>query len=208
MERTSPDYNDPNFGKKPEDSFLDKYEKTMDTTFNTVNTVYSAGRRIGYVFMGLFFLAVGGGLLVWGIFNYNDRIEELNTFEKTFGTVVDFREVPETENSGVTYAPIITFKDADGKEIRYESNHSSDPPAHKIGEKVGMFYNKKNPKDAFVDSFWGKWWGTIVLAIFVLVTIPIGLWMIFTGFRRNKKVKYEEQEKGNGSQGTSYVNFG
>lgn len=185
----------------------DKYEKTMDTAFNTVNTVYSAGRRIGYVFMGLFFLTVGGGLLVWGIFNYNDRLEELNTFEKTFGTVVDFREVPETDNSGITYAPIITFKDAEGREIRYESNHSSDPPAYDIGEKVGLFYNKKDPQDAFLDSFWGKWWGTITLAACVIVLTPLGLWMIFMGFRRNKKTAYSH-DPGNSSQGTSYVNFG
>ncbi|KXK56197.1 MAG: hypothetical protein UZ05_CHB002000300, partial [Chlorobi bacterium OLB5] len=121
---------------------LDNYEKTIDKTFNTVNSVYSAGRRIGYVLMGLFFLLAGIVLLAAGAYLYKTRIDEAATFSKTTGIVIELREVKENAEVGVTYKPILKYKDKNGKEYIYTSANSSDPPAYNIGEKVDMFYNE------------------------------------------------------------------
>jgi len=110
MERTSPNYNDPNFQKRPEDSTLDKYERGFDKALNAANTIHSVGRKIGYIFMGLFFFLIGGGLLIWGIFNYTDRVKELDTYVKTTGTVVELREVPQRITPVLPTSPSTSLK--------------------------------------------------------------------------------------------------
>lgn len=184
---------------------LDNYEKTIDKTFNTVNTVYSAGRRIGYVLMGLFFLLAGIVLLAAGAYLYKTRIDEAATFSKTTGIVIELREVKENAEVGVTYKPILKYKDKNGKEYIYTSANSSDPPAYNIGEKVDMFYNEADPKEAFIDSFYEKWTGTIALFICGVVVFPIGIWLIFSAFRRNKPSKNISSGSPGGS---SYVSIG
>lgn len=206
MERTSPNYNDPNFNKKPEDTLLDKYEAGLDKTLNAADKVYSVGRKIGYIFMGLFFFLIGGAMTVWGIFNYNDRVDEMNSFEKTIGTVVKMREVPETENSGVTYAPVIDYTDAGGKKFVYESKNSSDPPAYVVGEKVNLRYDKNDSEDVFIDTFWGKWSGTLTIFVFPLVIFPLGIWMLFSAFRRKKSSSVQGTSQN--SSRNSYVSIG
>lgn len=205
MERTSPDYNDPNFQNKTEDNFLDKYEKGFDKAINAANTVHNIGRKIIYIFMGLFFLLIGGAITIWGIFNYNNRLNEMESFEKTTGTVVSMKEVESPDNSGVTYAPVINYSDAKGQKFIYESKHSSDPPAYVVGEKVNLRYNKNKPEDVFIDTFWGKWSGTLTLSIFPFVIFPVGIWMLISAFRKNKssaQVSYSSKNS------RSYINIG
>lgn len=185
---------------------LDNYEKTIDKTFNTVNTVYSAGRRIGYVLMGLFFLLTAIILFAAGVYLYKTRINEAATFTKTTGIVTELREVKGNVDVGTTYKPILKYKDKNGREYIYTSANSSDPPAYDIGEKVEMFYNETNPEEAFINSAWEKWTGTIVLFICAVVMFPIGIWMIFTGFKRNKSSKKTGSDKASGS--SSYVSIG
>jgi hypothetical protein len=185
---------------------LDNYEKTLDKTFNTVNTVYSAGRRIGYVLMGLFFMLISFILIGWGIYSYKDKTENFATYKKTEGTVIRLREVPETENTGITYAPVIKYKDASGKEYTYESKHSSDPPDFNVGEKVQLIYDPADPEEVYVDSFREKWVLTIVLFLCGLIVFPISIWMIFTGFRRNKPSK--NINSGPAGSSSSYVSIG
>ena len=182
-----------------------KYEDAVDKTFNTVNTVYSAGRRIGYVMMGLFFMLISVILFGWGIYSYMDKSANFVNYKKSEGTVIRMREVPPTDNSGETYAPVIKYKDASGKEYTYESKHSSDPPDYKVGEKVQLIYDPADPEEVYVDSFREKWVLTIVLFICGIVVFPISTWMIYTGFRRNKP-SASSNVSTNGS--TSYVSMG
>ena len=72
------------------------------------------------------------------------------------GTVVALKESPATEESGVTYAPVIKY-DADGQAYTFTSNNSSDPPAYKIGQKVDIIYDPAQPSRARVNS-WGELW--------------------------------------------------
>ena len=185
---------------------LDKYDKAFDKTFNTVNTVYSAGRRIGYVLMGLFFMLVSVILFGWGIYSYMNKTENFKTYKSTEGTVTRMRVVPPNDNSGETYAPIFKYKDAAGKEYTYESKHSSDPPDYKVGERVQLIYDPADPEEVYVDSFREKWVLTIVLFICGIVVFPISIWMIYTGFRRNKPSKNSASGQSTGS--SSYVSMG
>lgn len=183
----------------------EKYEDAVDKTFNAVNTVYSAGRRIGYVLMGLVFLVAGIGLAVWGYVNVKNKIDG-SVYVKTEGTVVSMRLVPPTQDAGETWTPTIKFKDRNGKEFTFESNVSSDPPAYQIGEKVELLYPEDRPEDAFINSWIEKWLTPVLLGIAGLVMLCCSIWMIFTAFRREKSSKYNSNSSTDGS--SSYVSMG
>lgn len=204
FEKKGPDYS--TTGNFTDNDPLSKYDRAFDKTFNTVNTVYSAGRRIGYVVMGLFFLLAAVVLFTAGAYLYKTRINEAATFTKTTGTVIELREVKGNAEVGTTYKPILKYKDKNGREYIYNSANSSDPPAYDVGERVEMFYNEANPEEAFINSVWEKWTGTIALFICGVVCFPIGLWMIFTGLRRNKPSKNISSGPASGS--SSYVSIG
>ena len=182
-----------------------KYEDAIDKTFNTVNTVYSAGRRIGYVLMGLVFLVAGIGLAVWGYVNVKNKIDG-SVYIKTEGTVVSMRLVPPTQDAGETWTPTIKFKDKNGKEFTFESNVSSDPPAYQIGEKVELLYPEGRPEDAFINSFMEKWFTPIMLGVGGIIMLLVSIWMIFTAFKREKPSRYNSNSSTDGS--ASYVSMG
>lgn len=202
-EQKSPDYS--TAGSFEQNDPLSKYEKGVDKAINTVNTVYSAGRRIGYVLMGLVFFFAGIGMCVWGYLNVKNKLDG-SVYVKTEGTVVSMRLVPPTQDAGDTWTPTIKFKDQNGKEHTFESNVSSDPPAYHIGEKVELLYPEGRPEDAFINSFMEKWFTPIMLGIAGLIMFIVSIWMIFTGFRREKSTQsYSNSSSGNSS---SYVSIG
>lgn len=182
-----------------------KYEDAVDKTFNTVNTVYSAGRRIGYVLMGLVFLVAGIGLAGWGYVTVKNKLDGTN-YVKTEGTVLSLREVESTENSDVTWVPIIKFTDKSGVEHTFESTVSSDPPAYKVGDKVELLYPEGRPDDVFINSWVEKWLTPVLLGFAGLVMFCCSIWMIFTAFRREKPSKYSSNSSTDGS--ASYVSMG
>lgn len=81
------------------------------------------------------------------------------------------------------------YKDKNGREFIYTSANSSDPPAYDVGEKADMFYNEANPEEVFIDSVWEKWTGTAAFFICAVIIFPIGIWLIYPWFKRNKPAK-------------------
>ena len=69
-----------------------------------------------------------------------------------------------------------------------------------------IIYDPADPEEVYVDSFREKWVLTIVLFICGIVVFPISIWMIYTGFRRNKPSKNSASGQSTGS--SSYVSMG
>lgn len=180
------------------------YEDAIDKTINTVNTAYNTGRRVGYVLMGLFLLLISVVLFAWGAYLYKSRTDATETYIKTEGIVTELRKVKGNADVGITYAPVIKFKDKSGKEYVHESSNSSDPPAYDISEKVEILYNKTDPEEAFINSFGEKWTGIIAFITCGVILFLIGTWMIFTAFRRRKYTSESVSSKGE----TSSVSIG
>lgn len=182
-----------------------KYEDAVDKTFNAVNTVYSAGRRIGYLLMGLVFLAAGIGLSAWGYLNVKNKLDG-SSFVKAEGTVIGLREVKSPEDGGITWTPVIKFTDRSGAERTFESSVSSDPPAYNIGDKVELLYPEGKPEDVFVNSWLEKWFTPLMLGVAGLILFLCSIWMIYTGLRGEKKSRRSTRQSGDGS--ASYVSIG
>lgn len=183
---------------------LENYEKTLDKTIDTVNTVYSLVRRIGYIILSIVFFIAGIALVGWGYMTVKNKLDGTN-FVKAEGTVIRMREVPSNENSGVTWAPVIKFTDRAGKEHTFESTVSSDPPAYKVGEKVEVLYPEGKPEDVFINSFMEKWFTPIMLFFAGIVMLPFSVWMMFKAFRRDKPSSTDQNE---GGSSQTYVSIG
>jgi hypothetical protein len=89
------------------------------------------------------------------------------------GTVVALKESPATQDSGVTYAPVIGYE-VGGRAYTFTSGNSSDPPAYRVGERVEVLYDPGDPTRARIDSWWELWLMPVVLggaAVVVAVVV-------------------------------------
>lgn len=166
-----------------------KVDKTFDTVGRAADNagkVVDTAARVGKGLLGGFFLIVGVGMFIWSVFWFNSRINELDNYVLTTGTVVEMEKSRDDEG-GWVYSPNVSFKDKDGVEHIYNSGHASDPPSYEIGEKVELYYNSTDPEDAFINSFIEKWVLGLALVIVGLVLVPIGIWMIISAFRGDRR---------------------
>lgn len=166
-----------------------KVDKTFDTVGRAADNagkVVDTAARVGKGLLGGFFLLVGIGMFIWSVYWFNSRVNELDTYTLTTGTVVELEKSRDDEG-GWVYSPNVSFKDKNGVEYIYNSGHASDPPSYEIGEKVELYYNSADPGDAFINSFIEKWMLGIVLVIVGLVLVPIGIWLIISAIRGEKR---------------------
>jgi hypothetical protein len=102
------------------------------------------------------------------------------------GTVIALKESPATQDSGVTYYPVIKY-DVGGQTYTFESSNSSDPPAYNVGERVWLRYDPADPHRARIDSWYELWLMPVMLggaALVVAVVINVlAVMSIMRGFK-------------------------
>lgn len=119
------------------------------------------------------FGGVGAAMLVaavyWGL-HTRSFIAQASRAE---GTVIDLVTV--SSNSGSpTYKPVVRFVAADGREQRFASSFSSNPPGYSRGERVQVLYSAANPGEAAIDGFLALWLGPLLVGGIGLVLFSIG----------------------------------
>lgn len=128
----------------------------MEPVIKTINSVDRAWETVkgGCIWVILNLLWIG---LALGAYYYGRTSWQLTREGGTVtGSVVGLKESAATQDSGVTYTPIISYE-VDGRPYTFTSNVSSDPPAYRVGESVDVLYELHNPSRARVDS-WGELW--------------------------------------------------
>jgi len=155
---------------------------------------------------------IGLGLAFWGWNERQNTQEFIAAAETAPGQVVDV--IVKTDSDGdPMYYPEFTFTTAAGENVQVRSNVGSNPPAHRVGDKIEILYDPNQPLNAKVNSFSGVWLlPTILLGIgglFILFGVlglvnallkligiggilGIGAWL----FMRNKK---EQQQHNDGT---------
>jgi hypothetical protein len=89
------------------------------------------------------------------------------------GQVIKLKESAATEDSGITYTPVISYE-VYGQTHVFTSNVSSDPPAYNVGDRVNVVYEVANPAKARIDSWRELWLLPVILGISaVIVAIVI-----------------------------------
>lgn len=137
-------------------------------------TTYNANPKMVKVILlilGIVFTLVGTGLGI-GSFFVNQSEQKLHDrcSKKTTGIIVDYdKHVSSSSKSGssTTYAKVVEYEvKGDTYEITDKVSTSSKP---KIGKKVTVFYNPKDPDEAYIKG------STKVSTILTIVCIPFSL---------------------------------
>jgi hypothetical protein len=116
--------------------------------------------------IGAVFIAIGGGLAYWQYTVIQGKLV-------TEGKVVALDPHQDSEGSTL-YTIIAEFRDTAGNQHTYRSGFSSSNPGYNIGDKIRIFYDRKNPLECGIMSFgyrFGAAWCLIVagLALFLIM---------------------------------------
>lgn len=133
------------------------------------------------------FLIIGLGLLVGTFFLYQNKKEFLDTAVTAKGTVIEL--IASRSDKSTTYKPVVSFTTKDGKQIKYISSVSSNPPSYHEGETVEIFYDPADPYDANINGFASLWLGPLILGIFGIIFFLIGFFIILFGKMKQKKIE-------------------
>lgn len=98
-----------------------------------------------------------------------------------------------TGDHGPVFAPVFTFRDAQGTEYTVYSSTASYPPEHQVGDTVSVLYSPKSPRDAKLDRFFSLWAMPFITGIIASFYLPVGLltWFwprIFQRFRNDSAI--------------------
>lgn len=116
--------------------------------------------------VGLFiFLVVGVIFLVIGLKLYSHQQNFAKTGIATEATVINV--ISHRSSDSVTYRPEVEFKTEAGETIQVIHSTGSNPPSHKVGEKVNIYYAPDNPYEIMIDSAFEK-------VIFPFIFIGLG----------------------------------
>lgn len=100
--------------------------------------------------MGMVFFGVGYyiGYGVWYLETYGVSAK---------GEVVAMESSRDSDGN-ITYSPVVEYETADGRDIRFKSNYSSNPPSYSRGDKVDVLYAEDDPEEnVIIDAGFWNW---------------------------------------------------
>lgn len=136
------------------------------------------------VFKVLFPL-IGLAALMGAWMLYSNARQFVATAVTAEGTVVEL--VRSRSSDSTTYAPRVTFTDAQGRAHAFTSRTSSNPPAYHVGETVRVLYRAESPQQARIDGFFSLWGGALIVGILGSVFALVGLGMVLVPMLRQRR---------------------
>ena len=125
-----------------------------------------SGSQIGH-WVGLGFMSVG--IIMLAVVTYivisNNKFEQRAIPVK--GKVIDFTSHESSDDDGgstTMYAAVFEY-DFNGQTYQHTSSTSSSSPEYDVGEEVEVLVNPLNPNQVLVNTFWEKWFLSVVLGI-------------------------------------------
>ena len=118
-----------------------------------------------------------------GLYEAYKAQHKLNSFVHTQGIVVDNFYSTTNDNGTVSgaYQPVVEFKLADGKSVRFTDGVGSLPPDYEVGSQVDVVYNPQNPKEANINSLKRVWLAPtifIVVGLLPVIIAAVVMWKI------------------------------
>ncbi len=123
--------------------------------------------------IGLVFSIVGLPFLVISIFVGVANYKFIHTADRAQGKVVELISSQDSEGSR-TYRPKVSFQSTNGESHEYISSSGTNPPAHKVGDKVTLYYENSNPDNAKIDSFMDLWFLPAIMGLLGVIFFGIG----------------------------------
>jgi hypothetical protein len=127
------------------------------------------------VFTGIFgvgFPLVGVVLILIGAYLYMSYERARREGVLTSGTVVGMEEWHDED--GPMYAPVVRFTTTDGQVVEFSSSTRSRPAEYGPGDTVQVLYQPGAPRDAEIDTAFGRYAGPAVLVFVGAVLAVVG----------------------------------
>ena len=120
----------------------------------------NVGKLVGGIFMclGLIMLAIAAYFVVSN-YQFSKRAITVN------GRVIDYDSYQSTDDDGgstTMYTPTFEYE-FQGKTYTHKSSTSTSSKDYKINERVDVLVDPDNPKEILIDSFWEKWFVSLLL---------------------------------------------
>jgi hypothetical protein len=133
------------------------------------------------ILFGLAFAAAGLWCARMAVLAWRRREEWKSGGVVVSGEVVGFEERSSNDASDrrPLFAPIVTFKSAQGHPGRFTSSQAVRPNPYTVGQKVPVRYMSSNPSDADLDAATGSLLTFGALVTFAVVFLAISLLPIF-----------------------------
>ena len=87
--------------------------------------------------------------------------------------------VEQQGDHGTLYAPVFSFRDAQGADHIVYSSTASYPPKHQVGDTMRVLYSPEHPRDARIESFFSPWGLPFVTGLIAAFYLPLGLLVWF-----------------------------
>src|SRR5215207_1830939 len=123
--------------------------------------------------LSLMFAAFGVPLLSAALFFARRTRRFMRESSRAVGVVV--RLVEEHDEGSVTYAPVIRYAADDGVFRQFKHHTASRPPAHRVGDRIGILYHRRNRDDARVATTFDLYFLTFIFGLVGGVFFGIGI---------------------------------
>jgi hypothetical protein len=146
----------------------------------------------------LIFAVVGLGSMYLAYVLYASSADLVAHGIKAQGQVI--QNIEDISDDSTTYHPKIQFTTAEGENIQFTSNTSTNPPAFGIGQGVNILYPKGAPDQAVIDDFLFLWLGPLIAGGLGIMFFGIGTWLFYSNSRsdiKNMMLRFQEKQQSN-----------
>ena len=107
--------------------------------------------------VGVVLVVVAAGLLFFGWRVYQGKQEFLKQAHLASGVVIELKYKPPFSSGTGSYAPVVTYKTTEGRDVTFVNGVSANPPSYDKGDKVEVVYDPDKPEQAEINSALGLW---------------------------------------------------
>jgi len=131
--------------------------------------------------IGVILAGIGALLLV-------QEQDFLKVAVRSQGVVVDYKMGRKKKNGrrSSSLFPVVTYTTRENHEIKFVSSFGSTPAKYKIGEKVTVLYDPRDPNEAQIEGYMEQWFAPTVLMGMSFIFLAIGAGVLQFGFKNHK----------------------
>ena len=107
-------------------------------------------------------LLAGIGLLAFGVHESRALLSLEASGVRASGSVTGL-STSRSSNGGVTYRPLISYRDGNGRTVVFCDSTGTNPPLYHVGESVSVLYPPGEPGRAIIDRGAWNWWPEVIL---------------------------------------------
>ena len=119
-------------------------------------------QRVQFRRLAPFLLLAGIGMLALGVYQSRMLLQLQSSGTRAPGTVTSLVS-SSSSNGGVTYYPLVTYTDGEGRKVDFKDSTGTNPPVYHVGEAVTVLYLPGEAGRAVIDRGVWNWLPSVIL---------------------------------------------